>query len=31
MPRNVKVGERSGVFRPGAVDAVKGRSALCEM
>ena len=29
--RYVEVAERSGVFRPGATDAVKGRSELCEM
>jgi hypothetical protein len=29
MPRNLEVAERSGVFQPGAVEEVKGRSALC--
>jgi hypothetical protein len=31
MPRYVEVAERSGVFKRGAIDAVKGRSALCVM
>jgi hypothetical protein len=31
MPRYVEVAERSGVFRRGAIDGVKGRSALCVM
>jgi hypothetical protein len=29
--RNQEVAERSGAFAPGATDAVKGRSQLCEM
>jgi hypothetical protein len=31
MPRNREVAERSGVFRAGAVEEMKGRSALCVM
>jgi hypothetical protein len=31
MPRYVEVAERSGVFRRGAIDDVKGRSPLCVM
>jgi hypothetical protein len=31
LTRNLEVADRSGVFAPGATDAVKGRSALCEM
>jgi len=31
LPRYLEVAERSGVFRPGAIDAVKGRTDLAEM
>jgi hypothetical protein len=31
MWRNLEVAERSGAFRPGATDAVEGRSELCVM
>ena len=31
LPRYVEVAERSGVFAPGAIDAVKGRSDLAVM
>lgn len=31
LGRYLEVSERSGVFRPGATDAVKGRSELCVM
>jgi hypothetical protein len=31
LARYLEVAERSGVFRPGATDVVKGKSELCEM
>jgi hypothetical protein len=31
LPRYLEVAERSGAFRPGATDAVRGRSELCVM